>query len=80
LIPYNVDIVRGSDKTQFAVRNALVVDEAKLQNLAAEKAATYLKTGMLGMIYAHLISLQSFLSVANRAGGKDTDSIQWWAK
>jgi len=80
LVPYNVDIVRGSDKAQFAVRNALVVDEAKIQNLAAEKAATYLKTGMLGMIYAHLISLQSFLSVANRAGGKDADSIQWWAK
>jgi hypothetical protein len=80
LTPYNVDIVRGSDKTKFEVRNVLVVDEAKLQNLAAEKAATYLKTGMLGMIYAHLISLQSFLSVANRAVGKDADSIQWWTK
>jgi hypothetical protein len=80
LIPYNVDIVRGSDKAKFAVRNMLVVDEAKLQALASEKVMTYLKTGMLGMIYAHLISLQSFLSVANRAGGKDADSVQWWAK
>jgi hypothetical protein len=80
LIPYNVDIVRGSDKAKFAVRNMLVVDEAKLHNLAAEKVMTYLKTGMLGLIYAHLISLQSFLSVANRAGGQAADSIPWWAK
>jgi len=80
LIPFNVDIVRAKDKAQFAVRNVLVVDEAKLQNLAPEKAATYLKTGMLGMSYAHLISLQSFLSVANRAGGQSTDSFPWWAK
>ena len=80
LVPYNVDILRGNDKAKFAVRNALVVDEAKLQNLAAEKAAMYLKAGVMGMIYAHLISLQSFLSVANRAGGDGADSIQWWAK
>jgi hypothetical protein len=80
LIPYNVDIVRGSDKAQFAVRNALVVDESKLQNLTAEKAVTYLKAGMLTMIYAHLISLQSFLAVANRTGGKAADTFPWWAK
>jgi len=80
LIPYNVDIVRAKDKAQFAVRNALVVDETKLQGLAAEKVATYLKTGMLAMIYAHLISLQSFLAVANRAGGQVDGSFPWWAK
>ena len=80
LIPYNVDIVRGSDKAQFAVRNALVVDETKLQSLAAEKAATYLKTGLLAMIYAHLISLQSFLAVANRMGEAASDASPWWAK
>lgn len=80
LIPFNVDIVRAKDKAQFAVRNMLVVDEAKLQALAPEKVGTYIKTGMLAMIYAHLISLQSFLAVANRAGGKAADSIPWWAK
>jgi hypothetical protein len=80
LIPYNVDIVRAKDKAQFAVRNALVVDETKLQGLASEKVVTYLKTGMLAMIYAHLISLQSFLAVANRAGGQVDDSYPWWAK
>jgi hypothetical protein len=80
LIPYNVDIVRGSDKAKFAVRNMLVVDEAKLQGLAPEKVATYLKSGMLGIIYAHLISLQSFLAVANRTGGQTADTSPWWAK
>jgi len=80
LIPYNVDIVRAKDKAQFAVRNALVVDEAKLQALPAEKATTYLKTGLLGLAYAHLISLQSFLAVANRAGGGAAEAAPWWAK
>ncbi len=80
LVPYNVDIVRGRDKAQFAVRNALVVDEAKLNALPSEKAVTYLKTGMLAMVYAHLISLQSFLAVANRAGGQAADTFPWWAK
>jgi hypothetical protein len=80
LVPYNVDIVRAKDKAQFAVRNALVVDETKLQNLAPEKATTYLKTGMLAMIYAHLISLQSFLAVANRTGDQAADAFPWWAK
>ncbi|TAL09567.1 MAG: hypothetical protein EPO02_09760 [Nitrospirae bacterium] len=80
LVPYNVDIVRTKDKAQFAVRNALVVDETKLQDLIPEKVAAYLKTGMLAMIYAHLISLQSFLSVANRAGGQADNSFPWWAK
>ena len=80
LVPYNVDIVRAKDKAQFAVRNMLVVDEAKLQALAPEKVVTYLKTGMLAMIYAHLISLQSFLAVANRTGNQANDSFPWWAK
>ena len=80
LVPFNVDIVRAKDKAQFAVRNALVVDETKLQALAPEKVAVYFKTGMLAMIYAHLISLQSFLAVANRAGGQADDSFPWWAK
>lgn len=80
LIPYNVDIVRGKDKAQFAVRNALVVDEAKLTALAPEKAGSYLTSGMLAMVYAHLISLQSFLAVANRSGDPTADVSPWWAK
>ena len=80
LIPYNVDIVRGSDKAQFSVRNALVVDETKLVELPTEKITSYLKSGMLGMIYAHLISLQSFLAVANRTGGASIEATPWWAK
>ena len=80
LVPFNVNIVRGGDKAQFAVRNALVVDEAKLAGLASEKVEAYLKRGMLAMIYAHLISLQSFLAVANRTGEPAADVSPWWAK
>ena len=80
LVPFNVDIVRGGDKAQFAVRNALVVDEAKLAGLATDKVSAYLKNGMLAMIYAHLISLQSFLAIANRTGDPAADVSPWWAK
>lgn len=80
LTPYNVDIVRGGDKARFAVRNAMVVDEIKLAGLAPDKAAEYLKSGHFAMIYAHLISLQSFLAVANRTGGPTVDVTPWWAK
>jgi hypothetical protein len=80
LVPFNVNIVRGGDKAQFAVRNALVVDEAKLAGLTSEKVGAYLKRGMLAMIYAHLISLQSFLAVANRTGEPAADVSPWWAK
>lgn len=80
LVPFNVNIVRGVDKAQFAVRNALVVDEAKLAGLASEKVEAYLKRGMLAMIFAHLISLQSFLAVANRTAEPAADVSPWWAK
>ena len=80
LMPFNVNIVRGGDKAQFAVRNALVVDEAKLAGLPSEKMGAYLTRGMLAMIYAHLISLQSFLAVANRTGEPAADVSPWWAK
>jgi hypothetical protein len=80
LAPYNVDVVRGGDSARFSVRNAMVVDEAKLVGLAPDKAGAYLKSGYFAMIYAHLISLQSFLAVANRSGGPVADSAPWWAK
>jgi hypothetical protein len=80
LTPFNVDIVRGGDKAKFAVRNMLVVDEAKLGTLAPEKVGAYIKNGTLAMIYAHLISLQSFLAVANRTGDPAADVSPWWAK
>ena len=80
LVPFNVDIVRGGDKAKFAVRNMLVVGEAKLGTLSSEKAGEYLKSGVLALIYAHLISLQSFLAVANRTGAPAADMAPWWAK
>lgn len=80
LIPYNVDIVRGGDQARFAIRNAMVVDETKLVGLPSDKSAAYLRSGYLAMIYAHLISLQSFLAVAHRTGSSAGDRAPWWAK
>ena len=80
LMPYNVDIVRGTDHARFAIRSAMVINESKLQNLTSEKASTYLKNGFLALMYAHLISLQSLLALANRAGDQSTSKTPWWAK
>ena len=80
LTPYNVDIVRGGDQARFAVRSAMVINESKLQNLASENASLYLKNGFLALMYAQLISLQSFLPLANRAGDQATSKTPWWAK
>jgi hypothetical protein len=80
LTPYNVDIVRGGDQARFAIRSAMVINETKLQELTAEKASLYLKNGFLALMYAQLISLQSFLALANRAGDQATNKTPWWAK
>jgi hypothetical protein len=80
LTPYNVDIVRGGDQARFAVRSAMVINESKLQNLPSEKASAYLKNGFLALMYAQLISLQSFLALANRVGDQATRKTPWWAK
>jgi len=80
LMPYNVDIVRGADHARFAIRSAMVINETKLQNLSSEKASTYLKNGFLALMYAQLISLQSLLALANRAGDQSTSKTPWWAK
>jgi hypothetical protein len=80
LTPRAVDIVRA-DQKRFGVRNALVVDEAKLVALPGATAHTFLTSGYLGWIYAHLLSLQCFLPLANRAGQTaDADVMPWWAK
>jgi hypothetical protein len=79
LTPRNVDIVRG-DQQRFGMRNALVVDEAKLAALPAETVHDFLAKGYLGWIYSHLLSLQCFLPLANRAGQPLEDVVPWWAK
>jgi hypothetical protein len=79
LIPRNVDIVRA-DKQRFGLRNAMVVDETRLSALPPDKVQAYLGAGYLGWIYAHLISLQCFLALANRAGQPLEDLVPWWAK
>lgn len=80
LVPRAVEIVRA-DQKRFGVRDALVVDEAKLVALPAPTAQAFLASGYLGWIYAHLLSLQCFLPLANRAGQTiDEDAIPWWGK
>lgn len=79
LIPRNVDIVRA-DRQRFNVRNALVVDESRLASLAPATVQSFLAAGYLGWIFAHLISLQCFLALANRAGQPVEDIVPWWAK
>jgi hypothetical protein len=79
LMPFNIDIVREVDKTRYSIRDMLVVDEKKLAKLADDKAIDLFRKGLLGAIYAHLISLQNFAAVANRTG-KSTAEIPWWAK
>lgn len=80
LTPYNVDIVRGGDNARFAVRSAMVINESKLHSLTPEKASAYLKNGFMGLMYAQLISLQSFLALANRTSEEAVAKTPWWAK
>jgi hypothetical protein len=75
----NVDVVRA-DRGRFGVRNALVVDEVKLMDLPSPTAKAFLSSGYFGWIYAHLISLQCFLILANRAGQPTEEVVPWWAK
>ncbi len=75
----NVDVVRA-DQQRFGIRNALVVDETKLQALPEAIVHRYLAAGYLGWIYAHLLSLNAFLAVANRTGQPLEDVVPWWAK
>lgn len=79
LIPQNVDVVRA-DRQRFGVRNALIVDEAKLTTLPPTSSHAFLVAGYLGWIYAHLISLQCFVALANRAGHPLEELAPWWAK
>jgi hypothetical protein len=79
LVQQNVDVVRA-DRERFGVRNALVVDESKLASLPVETVKSFLTAGYFGWIYAHLISLQCFLALANRAGEPLEGLVPWWAK
>jgi hypothetical protein len=79
LATQNVDVVRA-DRERFGVRNTLVVDEQKLLALPTATAKAFLAAGYLGWIYAHLLSLQCFLALANRAGTPQGEPPEWWAK
>lgn len=80
LVPYNVDIIRGGDNARFGVRSASVINEKKLPSLGAEKVHAYLENGFLALMHAQLISLQSFLALANRTSDEALAKTPWWAK
>jgi hypothetical protein len=79
LIPQNVDVVRA-DRERFGLRSALIVDERRLMDLPSAKIQNFLSAGFFGWIYAHLISLQCFLALANRSGRPAEELVPWWAK
>lgn len=59
----SVDLVDGR---QFSLSGLMVIDEKKLLNLEAEKALSLFKSGELGWIYAHLLSLSNLKHLVNR--------------
>lgn len=54
------------DGRHALVQGLLVVDEAKLKQLAADVAQEWFVSGELGLIYAHLLSLNNFSRLAQR--------------
>jgi hypothetical protein len=56
------------------------VDEKRLSDLPPATIQDFLSAGFLGWIYAHLISLQCFLALANRSGRPAEELVPWWAK
>jgi hypothetical protein len=54
------------DGTSFTVRGLKIVDERKIAQLSAADAAQWVKSGELGWIYAHLISLGNFQRLVDR--------------
>jgi len=59
-----VDSAQGS---QGAIGGIWVVDEAKLRALPADTLLAWFKSGQIGAVYAHLISLRNLAIVAERS-------------
>lgn len=65
LVRKNLDL-RLPDGRSATLRQAWVVDEARLRAMPSERAAAWLKGGDLGLVFAHLLSLQSGLRLLKK--------------
>lgn len=65
LVRKNLDL-RLPDGRSATLRQVWVVDEARLRAMPAERAAAWLKGGDLGLVFAHLLSLQSGLRLLKK--------------
>lgn len=58
--------IQSPDGETFAVQNVYIVDEAKFMGLDGETLHTLNKQGMLGWVFAHLVSLNNFPALFER--------------
>lgn len=65
LEPFNMQAVMNSGGG-FNVTGMHRVDEKKLENLNASQVKTLFKKGIMGRIYAHLLSLENFARLIDR--------------
>ena len=62
--------VELNDGRNYLLNGLWVVDESKLMNLAADKAEGLLKSGEMGWIYAHLISLSNVSKLVDKTAAR----------
>ncbi|WP_456399487.1 SapC family protein [Persephonella sp.] len=55
--------IKTPDNRTFVMKNLFAVDEQKLRNLKDEDVLDLFRSGFLGWIYAHLISLNNFARI-----------------
>jgi predicted pyridoxine 5'-phosphate oxidase superfamily flavin-nucleotide-binding protein len=63
------------DGTSFTVRGLKVVDERRIAQLSDADAARMTKSGELGWIYAHLISLGNFQRLVDRMAARKRAAV-----
>lgn len=67
--------VKLDDDNQLGLQQLLVVDEKKLLALDDDKALKLLRSGELGWIYSHLLSLSNLGALAQRTQDKQQTTI-----
>ncbi|MBF0620746.1 MAG: SapC family protein [Magnetococcales bacterium] len=56
----------GPDQAQYSLGGLMAIDEKKLRALPDDKVLALFKSGELGWIYSHLVSLSNLPTLANR--------------
>lgn len=56
----------GPDKSQYSLTGLLAVDEKKLRDLSDEQVLKLFKSGEMGWIYSHLVSISNLNALAGR--------------